>query len=116
MDEVHGAWYSIHPGTAKIYRDLREIYWWNGMKKDIAEFVAKCAMCQQVKVELQRPGSVMQEFGIPTWKWEVVKMDFVIELPLSRHHHDSIWVVMDILTKSAYFLPMHTSYTMEDYA
>ena len=68
MAEAHRAWYSIHPGATKMYRDLREIYWWGGMKKDIAAFVAKWAMCQQVKVEHQRPGGKMQEFGIPTWK------------------------------------------------
>ena len=68
MVEVHGARYSIHLGATQIYNDLRKIYFWTGMKRDIAEFVAKCATCQQVKVEHQRPGGVMQEFGIPTWK------------------------------------------------
>ena len=116
MAEVHGARYSIYPGATKMYRDLREIYWWSGMKKDIAAFVAKCATCQQVKVEHQRPGGMMQEFSIPTWKWEEINMDFVIGLPPSRRHHDSIWVVVDRLTKSAHFLPVHTSYTAEDYA
>ena len=116
MAEVHGARYSIHPDATKMYRDLREIYWWSGMKKDIAAFVAKCATCQQVKVEHQRPGGMMQEFSIPTWKWEEINMDFVIGLPPSRRHHDSIWVVIDRLTMSAHFLPVHTSYTAEDYA
>ena len=116
MAETHGVRYSIHPGATKMYRDLREIYWWSGMKKDIAAFVAKCATCQQVKVEHQRPGGMMQEFSIPTWKWEEINMDFVIGLPPSRRHHDSIWVVVDRLTKSAHFLPVHTSYTAEDYA
>ena len=46
MAEVHEAQYSIHPGATKMYRDLREISWWSGMKKDIAAFVAKCATCQ----------------------------------------------------------------------
>ena len=116
MAEVHEVRYSIHPGATKMYRDLQEIYWWSGMKKDIAAFVAKCATCQQVKVEHQRPGGMMQEFSIPTWKWEEINMDFVIGLPPSRCHHDSIWVVVDRLTKSAHFLPVHTSYTAEDYA
>ena len=56
----------------------------------------------------------MQEFSIPTWKWEEINIDFVIGLPPSRRHHDSIWVVVDRLTKSAHFLPVHTSYTAED--
>ena len=71
---------------------------------------------QQVKVEHQNPGGTLQEFGIPTWKWEEVNMDFVTGLPLTRRHHVSIWVVVDRLTKSTYFLPVHTSYTAEDYA
>ena len=116
MDKAHRARYSIHPGATKVYRDLWEIYWWSGMKKDIAAFVAKCATCQQVKVEHQRPGGMMQEFSIPTWKWEEINMDFVIGLPPSQCHHDSIWVVVDRLTKSSHFLPVHTSYTAEDYA
>ena len=86
------------------------------MKKDIAAFVAKCATCQQVKVEHQRPGGMMQEFSIPTWKWEEINMDFVISLPPSRCHQDSIWVVVDRLTMSTHFLPVHTSYTAEGYA
>ena len=86
------------------------------MKKDIAAFLAKCMTCQQVKVEHQRPGGMMQEFGIPIWKWEEINMDFVTGLPPSRCHHDSIWVVVDRLTKSVHFLPMHTSYTIENYS
>ena len=85
-------------------------------EKRYSNFVAKCTTCQQVKVENQRPGGMMQEFSIPTWKWEEINMDFVIGLPPSRCHHDSIWVVVDRLTKSAHFLPIHTSYTAEDYA
>ena len=59
---------------------------------------------------------MMQEFSIPTWKWEEINIDFMNGLPSSRRHHDSIWVIVDKLTKSANFLPVHTSYTTEDYA
>ncbi|WMV46356.1 hypothetical protein MTR67_039741, partial [Solanum verrucosum] len=62
----------------------REIYWWNGMKKDISEFVAKCPNCQQVKVEHQKPGSLSQDISIPTWKWADLNMDFVVGLPRTR--------------------------------
>ena len=65
MEEDHSSRYSIHPGSTKMYRDLREVYWWNGMKKDIAEFVVKCPNCQQVKVEHQRPGGMAQNIEIP---------------------------------------------------
>ncbi|WMV32978.1 hypothetical protein MTR67_026363 [Solanum verrucosum] len=64
-------------GATKMYCSLREVYWWNNMKIDIADFVAKCPNCQKVKVEYQKPGSVTKEISIPTWKWEVIKMDFI---------------------------------------
>ncbi|KAH0734704.1 hypothetical protein KY285_010411 [Solanum tuberosum] len=81
LEEAHGSRYSIHPGTTKMYRDLREVYWWNGMKKDIVDFIAKCPNCQQVKVEHKKPGGLLQDINIPTWKWEEVNMDFVVGLP-----------------------------------
>ena len=58
LQEAHSSEYTIHPGSTKMYRDLRDIYWWNGMKRDIAEFVAKCPNCQQVKIEHQKPGGL----------------------------------------------------------
>ena len=85
------------------------------MKRDRAKFVEKYSTFQQVKIEHQRPDGIMQEFSIPTWKWEEMNMDFVIDLLLSHRHHDSIWVVVDRLTKSAHFLPVHTSFTAENY-
>ncbi|KAF3654091.1 RING/U-box superfamily protein [Capsicum annuum] len=86
------------------------------MKRDVTEFMAKCSTCQQVKIEHQKPSGSMQEFTIPTWKWEEVNMDFVKGLPRTRHPHDSVWVIIDRMTKSAQFLPIHTSYSTEDYA
>ena len=67
-----------------MYRDLREVYWWNGMQKDIVGFVAKCPNCQQVKVEHQRPGGLSQHISISTWKWEDLNMDFIVGLPHTR--------------------------------
>ncbi|WMV54949.1 hypothetical protein MTR67_048334 [Solanum verrucosum] len=116
LAEAHNSRYSIHPGATKMYRDLREVYWWNGMKRDIADFVAKCPNCQQVKVEHQKPGGMTQEIDIPTWKWEVIKMDFITGLPRTRRHHDSIWVIVDRVTKSSRFLAVKTTDSTEDYA
>ena len=65
MEEAHSSRYSIHPGSTKMYRDLREVYWWNSMKKGIVEFVAKCPNCQQVKVEHQRPDGLAQNIELP---------------------------------------------------
>ncbi|WMV41715.1 hypothetical protein MTR67_035100 [Solanum verrucosum] len=116
LEEAHGSQYSIHPGVIKMYHDLREVYWWNGMKKDIAEFVAKCPNCQQVKVEHQRLGGLSQDIAIPTWKWEDVNVDFIVGLPHTRWQHDLIWVIVDRMTKSAHFIPIKVSYSTEEYA
>jgi len=86
------------------------------MKKNIAEFVAQCTSCQQVKIEHQKPGGLMQTIEIPTWKWEAINMDFIMGLPRSNRKFDSIWVIVDRLTKSAHFLPVRSTYTAEDYA
>ena len=90
---MHGARYSIHPEATKMYRDLREVYWWSGMKRDIAEFMAKCSTYQQVKIEHQKPSGPMQEFIIAIWKWKQVNMDFVNGLPCTRHLHDLVWLL-----------------------
>ena len=68
-----------------MYYDLWEIYWWSRIKRDIVEFVAKCSVCQQVKIEHQKPSGSMQEFSIPTWKWEEVNVDFIMGLPRTNH-------------------------------
>ena len=80
LEEAHGSRHSIHPGLTKMFHDLREVYWWEGMKKDIAKFVVKCPNFQQVKAEHQKSGGLLQEIQVPTWKWEDINMDFVVGL------------------------------------
>lgn len=116
MEEAHYSPYAMHPGSTKMYRDLKEHYWWFGMKKGIAKFVASCLTCQQVKSEHQRPIGLLQPLPIPEWKWEHIAMDFLTGLPRSRRGFDSIWVVVDRLTKSAHFLPVKTTYSIDQYA
>ncbi|WMV25259.1 hypothetical protein MTR67_018644 [Solanum verrucosum] len=113
LAESNSSQYSIHPGVTKMYRDLKRIYWWPGMKKDITEFVAKCQNCQQVKYEHQRPACLLQRMPIPEWKWEMIAMDFVVGLPKTLGKFDSIWVVVDRLTKSAHFIPVRIDYNAE---
>ena len=113
MSEAHSSGFSIHPGSTKMYRDLRENFWWNGMKKDIANFVAKCLTCQQVKVEHQKPAGMLQPLPLSEWKWEDVTMDFVSGLPRTRSNHDAIWVIVDRLTKSAHFLAIRMTYSLD---
>ena len=86
------------------------------MKKDIAEFIAKCPNCQQVKAEHQKSGSLLQEIQVPIWKWEDINMDFVVGLPRTQKQYDSIWVVVDRLTKFTHFIPVKSIYSEENYA
>ncbi|RVW68203.1 Transposon Ty3-G Gag-Pol polyprotein [Vitis vinifera] len=81
LEEAHCSKFAIHPRGTKMYKDLRQNYWWSGMKRDIAQFVAQCLVCQQVKAEHQRPAGSLQPLAIPEWKWEHITMDFVIGLP-----------------------------------
>src|SRR5688572_29749912 len=90
LEEAHSSQYSIHSGSTKMYIDLRDIYWWNGMKRNIAEFVVKCPNCQQVKIEHQKQGGLTQDIEIVTWKWVAINMDFCFGLPKSKRHFDSI--------------------------
>ncbi|GJR13387.1 putative reverse transcriptase domain-containing protein [Tanacetum coccineum] len=113
MDEAYKSKYSVHPGADKMYYDLRDRYWWPGMKKDIAEYVSKCLTCLKVKAEHQRPSGLLQQPEIPVWKWEGIAMDFVTKLPRTSSGLNTIWVIVDRLTKSAYFLPMREDYKME---
>ncbi|GJW05196.1 putative reverse transcriptase domain-containing protein [Tanacetum coccineum] len=113
MLESHKSKYSIHPGSDKMYQDLRKLYWWPNMKADIATYVSKCLTCAKVKAEHQKPSGLLQQPEIPVWKWERITMDFITKLPRTPSGYDSIWVIVDRLTKSAHFIPMNEKYKME---
>ena len=106
MEEAHFSAYSIHPGSTKMYHDLKDTYWWNGMKRDIADFVSKCLTCQQVKLEHQRPSRLLQQLPIPEWKWDMIAMDFVGGLPHTSSGYDAIWVIVDRWIKITHLLPL----------
>ncbi|KAD2394100.1 hypothetical protein E3N88_41077 [Mikania micrantha] len=99
-----------------MYKDLKEYYWWPGMKKDIALYVGKCLTCSKVKAEHQKPSGMLQQPEIPQWKWEQISMDFITKLPRTSSGYDSIWVIVDRLTKSAHFLPIREDFKMEKLA
>ncbi|GJW80949.1 reverse transcriptase domain-containing protein [Tanacetum coccineum] len=113
MDEAHKSRYSVHPGADKMYYDLRDMYWWPGMKRDIATYVSECLTCAKVKAEHQRPSGLLQQPELPEWKWENITMDFITKLPRTRNGHDAIWVVVDRLTKSTHFLAIREDYSTE---
>nr|GFC27675.1 retrotransposon protein, putative, Ty3-gypsy subclass [Tanacetum cinerariifolium] len=95
-----------------MYHNLKQHFWWSGMKGDVAMFVSKCLICQQVKIEHQRASGLLQPLDIPVWKWDKISMDFVTGLPRTKRRHDVIWVVVDRLTKSAHFLPIRNDYSV----
>nr|GEU98436.1 reverse transcriptase domain-containing protein [Tanacetum cinerariifolium] len=116
MHESHKSKYSIHPGSDKMYQDLKKLYWWPNIKADIATFVSKCLTCAKVKAEHQNPFGLLQQPKIPKWKWEKITMDFVSGLLRTPSGYDSIWVIVDCLTKSAHLLPMKKTDSIEKLA
>nr|GEY19420.1 putative reverse transcriptase domain-containing protein [Tanacetum cinerariifolium] len=139
MHESHKSKYSIHPGSDKMYRDLKMLYWWPNIKAKIATYVSKCLTCVkvkkslnkalgtrldmsttyhpqtdgQIKIEYQQSSSLLVQPEISQWKWENITMDFVTKLPKMAMGQDTIWVIVDRLTKSADFLHMREDDTLE---
>jgi hypothetical protein len=110
LKKAHDLDYSIHPGSTKMYQDLKQKYWWYGLKRDVAAHVAMCDVCQRVKAEHQRPTGLLHPLKIPGWKWKEIGMDFITGLPRTSKGYDSIWVIVDRLTKVAHFIPVKTTY------
>jgi len=96
-----------------MYRDLRQYFWWNNIKNEVAEYVGKCLTYQKVKGEHQHPVGKLRPLETPTWKWNSISMDFVMGLPLSVSKKNAIWVIVDRLTKSAHFLPIKDTWGVE---
>jgi hypothetical protein len=111
LREAHDSAYSIHPGSTKMYQDLKQRYWWYGMKRDVAAHVALCDTCHRVKAEHQKPAGLLQPFKVPLWKWEEIGMDFIVGLPWTPAGYDSIWVIVDRLTKVSQFIPVKTTHS-----
>jgi hypothetical protein len=116
LDEAHLSRYSIHSGSTKMYHDLKQHYWWTKMKIEIAHYVAKCDTCGRVKAIHMKTAGPLQYLPIPTWKWEDISMDFIVGLPRTEKGFDSIWVIIDRLTKIAHFLPVKADHPVAVYA
>ncbi|KAL4028406.1 hypothetical protein IC575_011602 [Cucumis melo] len=116
LSEAHSSPFSMHPGSTKMYQDLKRVYWWRNMKREVAEFVSKCLVCQQVKAPRQKQAGLLQPLSVPKWKWENVSMDFITGLPRTLRGLTVIWVVVDRLTKSAHFVPGKSTYTASKWA
>ena len=99
----------------KMYRDLCRQYYWSGMKRHFRDFVRWCLTCQQVMAEHQKPTGLLQPLEVAGWKWENATMDFVTHLARTPWRHDVVWVIVDRLPKSAYFLAVKMTFTLQEF-
>ena len=113
LREFHCSRFAVHPGGTKMYQDLRRQYYWSGMKRHVGDFIRRCLTCQQVKAEHQKPARLLQPLEVAEWKWEHVTMDFVTHLPRMQQRHDVVWVIVDRLMKSAHFLAVWMTFSLE---
>jgi hypothetical protein len=109
FDEAHMSKFSIHPGSTKMYQDLKQNFWWS-------KYVVKCDTCHRMKARHLKSAGVLQPLSMPMWKWDDISMDFIVGLPLTARKKDSIWVIIDKLTKTAHFIAVHTTYSVQQYA
>jgi hypothetical protein len=116
MHDAHCSRYSIHPGTNKMYQDLKKNFWWTRIKREIARYAPECDTCRKVKPDHLRPAGNLQPLSIPEWKWENICIDFIVGLPRTSHGYNLIWVIVDRLTKSVHFIPVSTTYKVRQYA
>jgi len=116
LEESHKSSLSSHPGATKMYHDLKKLFWWSRLKRDVAQFVYSCLICQKSKVEHQKPARLLTPLDVPEWKWDSISMDFVTSLPNTPRGHDAIWVIVDRLTKSAHFIPINISFPVSQLA
>jgi hypothetical protein len=116
LGEAHTLRYSIHPGSSKMYYDLRQQLWWTRMKHESIHYVLECDACRKVKANYMKSGGLFQPLNILDWKWEDINMDFIVGLHPTTRKVDSISVIVDRFTKSTHFIPMHTRFTTDKYA
>src|ERR1044072_148843 len=116
LEESHRSNLSIHPRATKMYQDLKKLFSWSGMKREVTQFVYACLTCQKSKVEHQKPAGLRQSLEIPEWKWDRISMDFVTGLPNTPRGHDVILVIVDRLTESTHFIPINIPYPVSKLA
>jgi hypothetical protein len=116
LDEAHLSKFSADPGSSKMYQDLKGNFWWSNMKVDVAKYVSECDTCFIIKASHLKIACTLQPLPIPSWKWDDISMDFNVGLPLTSRKHDSIWAVVDRLTKTTHFIAVISTYSAKDYA
>jgi hypothetical protein len=116
LDESHTSRYSIHPGSNKMYHDLRQQFWWTRMKRGAACYISECDTCWKVKYDYMKPGGLLEPLSIPKRKWDDISLDFIMGLPMMTRKFDLIWLIVDRLSKSAHFIPVNTNFKVQRYA
>jgi hypothetical protein len=116
LHEMHNVPYAGNPRYQKTMATIKSHYFWPGTKREITEYIARCIECQKVKDEHRHPVGLLQTLPIPKWKWEVMKMDFIMGLPRTGKLHDLIMVVVDNLKKDTHFIPLKTNQKETDFA
>ena len=110
LKEGHQSLFPLYPGRDKMTEEIRELFWWKGLRKDVSDFVSKCLVFQRVKFERQKSSGLLQLLPVPDWKWDSISMDFIVGLPRTRRGNDAIWVIVDRLTKVARFVLMKNTW------
>ena len=112
LSEAHCSKFTTHPSASKMYQDLRKLFWWNGMKRDIVSFIARYLTWQKVKIEHQKPTGLLQPLDIPECTWDSILIYFVVGLLRTPSRYDAAWVIVDRLTKLTYILPRWISWSL----
>jgi hypothetical protein len=110
LDETHTSRYSIHPGSTKMYHDLRQQFWSTRMKHKATRYVSERDTYRKVKADYMKVGGLLQPLSIPEWKWDDISLDFIVGLPMTARKFDSIWVIVDQPSKSTHLIPVNTKY------
>jgi hypothetical protein len=116
LDKAHTLRYSIHPGSTKMYHNIRQQFWWTRMKRETTRYVSECDTYRKIEDDYMKPGGLLQLLSILAWKCDDISMDFIMGLPLTAHKFNSIWVIVDRLIKSVHFIPVNTNYNTQKYA
>jgi len=108
--------YSGHLCYQKALTIVKKFYYWLNLRRDVGNSMARCFDCQRVKAKCKNLGGLLQPIMIPKWKWEVISMDFITGFIKTTRQHDSIMVIVDILTKVAHFISVKSTFSSSDVA
>jgi hypothetical protein len=116
MQEFHDTPWAGHMGLAKTLQNIKRVYWWKGMKRDVQEYIKHCDSCQRCKGGHDKVAGLLKPLPIPAKALESISVDFITDLPMTLDGYDSVMVVVDRLTKMMHFVPTRKDATALDCA